>query len=278
MAFTSDVVDGEITHDGLTIRTYDSAPHRRGEDTIVLLHGTSGSAQSTYWALFPMLADGRRVVAFDFVDTDGATADTYADQARAVIAALCDGPVHLTGCSFGAVIAAHLAGTTPEIVKSLTLIAGWIKTDIHQHLRYDVWFKLHEEKSAAMPGFMVMTAFSHAFLTMRLPGEVDALVAKIGDGSDRYAKMVFNRTVDITDAVANITAPTLVIGCTQDQMVPIYHSKLLFGAIENARFAEVPACHAVAHERPSHLLMLIRDFIDEPERDAPGTVHAPIHA
>ncbi|KRS15277.1 alpha/beta fold hydrolase [Roseovarius indicus] len=278
MAFTENVVEGEITHDGMTIRTYDSAPHKRGEDTIVLLHGTSGSAESTYWALFPMLADGRRVVAFDFVDAEGATTEHYAAQARAVIAALCDGPVHLTGCSFGAVIAAHVAGTTPDILKSLTLIAGWIKTDIHQQLRYDVWFKLHEEKSAAMPGFMVMTAFSHAFITMRLPAEVDALVAKIGDGSDRYSKMVFNRTVDITEAVSNITTPTLVIGCTQDQMVPIYHSKLLFGAIENARFAEVPAGHAVAHERPSHLLMLIRDFIDEPERDAPGTVHAPIHA
>ncbi|MGR3385276.1 alpha/beta fold hydrolase [Roseovarius indicus] len=278
MAFTENVVEGEITHDGMTIRTYDSAPHKRGEDTIVLLHGTSGSAESTYWALFPMLADGRRVVAFDFVDAEGATTEHYAAQARAVIAALCDGPVHLTGCSFGAVIAAHVAGTTPDILKSLTLIAGWIKTDIHQQLRYDVWFKLHEEKSAAMPGFMVMTAFSHAFITMRLPAEVDALVAKIGDGSDRYSKMVFNRTVDITEAVSKITTPTLVIGCTQDQMVPIYHSKLLFGAIENARFAEVPACHAVAHERPSHLLMLIRDFIDEPERDAPGTVHAPIHA
>ncbi|MEQ9675879.1 MAG: alpha/beta hydrolase [Roseovarius indicus] len=278
MAFTENVVEGEITHDGMTIRTYDSAPHKRGEDTIVLLHGTSGSAESTYWALFPMLADGRRVVAFDFVDAEGATTEHYAAQARAVIAALCDGPVHLTGCSFGAVIAAHVAGTTPDILKSLTLIAGWIKTDIHQQLRYDVWFKLHEEKSAAMPGFMVMTAFSHAFITMRLPAEVDALVAKIGDGSDRYSKMVFNRTVDITEAVSKITTPTLVIGCTQDQMVPIYHSKLLFGAIENARFAEVPAGHAVAHERPSHLLMLIRDFIDEPERDAPGTVHAPIHA
>lgn len=278
MAFTENVVEGEITHDGMTIRTYDSAPHKRGEDTIVLLHGTSGSAESTYWALFPMLADGRRVVAFDFVDAEGATTEHYAAQARAVIAALCDGPVHLTGCSFGAVIAAHVAGTTPDILKSLTLIAGWIKTDIHQQLRYDVWFKLHEEKSAAMPGFMVMTAFSHGFITMRLPAEVDALVTKIGDGSDRYSKMVFNRTVDITEAVSKITTPTLVIGCTQDQMVPIYHSKLLFGAIENARFAEVPAGHAVAHERPSHLLMLIRDFIDEPERDAPGTVHAPIQA
>lgn len=48
---------------GLAIHYHDSDPAKAGEPTIVLLHGTGGSAENNFWVLFPMLAMRHRVVA-----------------------------------------------------------------------------------------------------------------------------------------------------------------------------------------------------------------------
>ncbi|WP_232036222.1 alpha/beta fold hydrolase [Burkholderia stabilis] len=262
-----------------SIRCYDSDPSREKSNTIVLMHGTGGSAALNFWALFPMLAMRHRVVAFDFVDIEDDANGGYVEQASAVMETIsCNRPVHVVGYSFGAVIAAQVAAIRPSWVASLTLVAGWMKTDRHQLLRNDVWRDLHEARHPSLPAFSFLSQFSQQFINSKTPAEIDAMIGSIRNGPDRSAKMRFNRTVDITEQVEKISSPTLVVGCTFDQMVPVRHSRLLFGAIENSRFAQIDAGHGVVVERPSELFTMIDTFVKDPEAELPGTILLNNHA
>ena len=67
-------------------------------------------------------------------------------------------------------------------------------------------------------------------------------------------------------------ATTLVVGCTQDQMVPRTHSLQLFGAIDDARYTEIDSGHAVVFERPAELLRLVDTFLRQPSASAAGSI------
>ncbi|MDF3311373.1 alpha/beta hydrolase [Rhodococcus sp. T2V] len=287
MAFFPGVTVGGVTVGDQEVKFYDSGHKHisQSERTVVLCHGTGGSAEGNFWALFPMLAMRHRVVAFEFVDpTEELGPDEmaahYVSQVSAVIRTVSpETPVELVGYSFGAVIAAKTAAENPTAVHNLVLIAGWLVTDTQQRLRNDVWFALHDSGHRALADFTVFTQYSQQFVNSRLPHELENERHKVlTGGPDRAAKMRFNRSVDISDAAESITAPTLVIGCTQDQVAPIRHSYLLFGAISDARLVEVDSGHGVLTERPSEVFILIDDFVREPHAVAAGGVLENDHA
>jgi pimeloyl-ACP methyl ester carboxylesterase len=280
MTFFPGVREDSVRIGEYQVKYYDSARERSGH-TIVLFHGTGGSAVNNFWALFPMLAQRHRVIAFDFVDPADPEVQRgdYIDQAHAVVEAVsADGPVDIVGYSFGAVVAGSYAARYPQKVKSLTLVAGWLKTDAHQRLRNDTWFALSDSKHPALATFTAFTTYSQDYLNARLPGEIAAVVEGIRKGADRSAKMKFNRSVDISEEVTQIAAPTLIVGCSQDMMVPIKHQYLLFGAIADSRFVAVNSGHGVMTERPSEVFTLIDAFVRNPEAEPAGAVLENDHA
>lgn len=283
MSFPPGVTEGLVTVDGVSVRYYDSDPSDP-RLPLVLLHGTGGTAHGSFWALFPMLSFRHRVITLDFVDEvplgSGALAvGHFVEQARAVIRhRVPDGPVALIGYSLGAVVAAQLAAECPELVDSLTLVAGWITTDPQQELRNALWQQLKSTAPDALGAFMTLTAFSAGFLASKSGAEIAALVQTAQDGPDRSLKMALNRVVDISDRVGRIRARTLVVGCTHDQMVPLRHSQALFGAIDTARFAQIDSGHAVVHERPAELFTLIDTFVSGSPYERSGTVLETVHS
>lgn len=280
MPFLPTVRTGVVATPAGPVTFHDSSSD--GRTPIVLVHGTGGSAESHFWALFPMLAERHRVVALDLDfgpagprDMAGGedALDAVVDQVRAVVEHVAaPGPVTVLGYSLGAVVAAAFAGRHADLVSDLVLVAGWMVTDRQQQLRNDVWWTLHETGSPALAEFSVLTAYSPAHLLARTPAEFAELIRRAGVGPDRTAAMRLNRHIDLTADVAAITARTLVIGCREDQMVPVHHSRLLFGGIEDARYAEIESGHAVVFERPAELFRLVSQFIEEPGRTAPGDI------
>ena len=269
--------EGTVVVDGVAVRYYDSG-ERDGGVPVILLHGTGGSAENNFWAIFPMLAFTRRVIAFDFALPEGdleLEIEHYVAQAQAVIHAVSPGrPVALVGYSLGAVVAAATAARAPEDIATLVLIAGWMRTDRHQLLRNTVWQHLHDENSQALADFTVYASYSPMHLLSRTPRDYEEILAKSRQRAYSPRVMRLNRTIDLTADVVRIGAPTLVIGCTHDQMVPLKHSRELFGAIENSRYAEIPSGHAVVHERPAELFVLIDTFLADPIASAPGAILA----
>lgn len=281
MPFTETVQSRTASARGVDINYYDSDPSSRGRTTIVLLHGTAGSAENNFWALYPMLAMRHRVVALDFVDPEGGApaAETYLQQVLSVVeSASGDAPVHLVGYSFGAVIAALYAAQHGRSVESLTLVSGWVKTDNQQRLRNSVWRSLHESDHEAIAAFSVFTNYSQPFLNAKNETEISALIQGTRGGPDRSKKMAFNMKVDISQKLNDISCPTLVVGCTLDMTTPIRHARMLFGGIANSRFGEIYSGHGVVHERPAELFTMIDDFVRNPAATPAGHVLQNAHA
>lgn len=264
----------QVVVDGVTVRYRVDGPEN-GRLPLVLVHGTAGSTDGHYGYIFPMMAYRQRVIALDFSEPagEGLELDQLVAQVRAVIEAERPGkPVALMGYSLGAVVAAATAARLGARVETLILVAGWQKTDTHQRFRNRVWKALREEGSAALTQYMTFCAFSPAFANLRTADEMAALAGLLTVTPFVDKQMDLNTRIDIAAEAETIAARTLVIGCTFDTMVPKHHSKALFGSIPDARYTEIPAGHAVVHERPAELFHHIDTFTRQPDLHPAGTV------
>lgn len=268
--FREDTVDV----DGVTVR-YRVAGPDNDRTPLVLVHGTAGSIDGHYGYLFPMMAFRQKVIALDWSEPAGDTLelDQLVAQVRAVITASCgDAPVTLLGYSLGAVVAAKTAADMGAQIANLILVAGWLKTDTHQQMRNRVWRQLRAENSAAITEYMTFCAFSPGFMNLKTVEDMvgAAGMLKLTPFVDK--QMDLNTRIDIAAACETISARTLVVGGTYDMMVPRHHSKLLFGAIEDARYTEIPAGHAVVHERAAELFHHVDRFCAAPDTFPAGTI------
>jgi len=245
-----------ITVDGVEVSYRVSGPANERRP-LVLVHGTAGSLDGHFGFLFPMMAFRQRVIGINLAEplADRAELAHFAAQVAAVInAEVPNGPVTLLGYSLGAPIAAKTAAQLGNKVENLILVAGWVKTDTHQKVRNHIWTTLQKEGSPAVKTFML------------------AGTAKLKITPFIEKQMELNARVDITADCEQIKAKTLVVAMSDDFAVPKYHSKMLFGAIENASYTEVSAGHAVVHERPAELFYHIDRFSKDPAAYPVGAI------
>ena len=264
--------------EGADVRYHVAGDSRPGQPPLVLVHGTTGSTDSHYGYLFPMLAFERQVISVDLAPPPGEaplTLEQLVRQVEAAIEAAAPGrPVDLCGYSLGAVVAARLAAGQPQRVRALVLVAGWMRTDGHQRLRNRIWRELREAGAESLRSFMMFCAFSAGFIAARTEPELTEMARRITLDAFVDRQMALNAGIDISAQAPAIRATTLVVGCTHDQMVPPEHARLLFAAIDDARYTQIDAGHAVVFERPSELLCQIGRFLDAPHAHAAGSVIA----
>lgn len=272
-SFPSSVHRMKIPFRSRAISVYETGRDDDDRRPVVLLHGSAGAAVKSFWALQPMIARKHRVVSFDFLDPiAGDSDDFYVEQVCSVLETVGHGqPVDLVGYSFGAVVAATTAAKYPEQVRSLVLVAGWARTDAVQNMRNDIWSSLHEDDSAEKGRFTILMNYSYEYINSKTNEEIERLVSNANDNDDRHTKLSFNRSVDIMSDMESIVSPTLVVGCKSDNICPIHHSYMLFGAIEGARLFEIHSGHGVVNERPAELAAAISGFVNDPLRHPAGT-------
>lgn len=199
-------------------------------DLVVLLHGFGGDL--TTW-MFNQgdLAAGFRTVAID-LPGHGGSAPTRNDDAfegsvaaaLGVIEQLGAGRVHLVGHSFGGGIAAIVASRLGERAASLSLIApiglsgemnGAFLTDFIAAERRRPMQKVLE-RLVADPGKITAEMVEGTLSFKRLEGVTEALAAiaaTIAEG-DRQRR-------DITDTLAGLSCPVLLIWGDQDAILPL---------------------------------------------------------
>ncbi|MET8694160.1 alpha/beta fold hydrolase [Streptomyces bauhiniae] len=272
--------EGSVTVDGVEVRYFDHATApAAGDDRapIVLVHGTGGSTQKHFAYLLPLLATRQRVVSVDLaqpVPAEGTlTVEHLERQVAAVVEAVLPGrAVTLVGYSLGSVVASAVAAHRPDLVRNLVLVAGWITTDTQQKLRNRVWHELRETGSSALGAYTAFCAFGGPYLAHVTLDQLAPVLTAAPPSDFDALQMALNQRVDISGLVPRIEATTLIVGCTHDQMVPVRHSKALFGAIQDARYTEIESGHAVVFERPAQLVQIIDQFNEAPARHAAGSI------
>lgn len=232
---------------------------------VVLLHGFGGRSNTDFFHLFPMLAARNRVISLDFsspVDGSRMSFDSLCRQVSTVLDACVPGePVVLVGFSLGATVATAVAARHPNQVDKLVLLAGWLKATRHAKTRIDLWRLLGTVDPLARQHLFLYTQFSPVFLAARTEAEIESLIQSVDTTSEIFGKQLdLMDEIDLTDLATAVRAQTLVIGCSQDLVVPRAQSEALFGAIADSRLAFVDSGHAAPVERPAEVFSLIDAF------------------
>lgn len=274
-----DIVTHQIVVNGISVTYHEAGQSNTDHPPIVLVHGSSGSTMGHFGFLFPMLAVRHRVISLDLANPvqkgEKLELEQLEAQVLAVIGKTCpEQSVTMLGFSLGAVIAGFMAARNPKLISNLILLAGWIKTDMMMTMFNRTWHALRAANSPQLDDFTVYAAFGAPFLSSKTFEDMAGGAAMpLDDFVD--AQMALNARIDISDLIPDITATTLIISGTYDQMVPVHHGRALFGTIENARYAEVASGHAVVFERPAEIVRLVDRFAADPlEYPAGATIPA----
>ncbi len=236
---------------------------------LVLVHGTGGDAESNYGHLVGRFSDRHTVITPNYSGSGG-TKDsggplTVEGLARQVEAAVADagvrGPVAVVGFSLGAGVAAALAALRPELVSRLVLVAGWAVTGPRQRLAFDLWRRLWSADPELFARFVTAEGWSPAWLDGAGYTQVEQAVADTSFPEGARRQIDLDAELDISALLPGITAPTLVIGATRDQIVPVTYTVELHKAIPGSRYEELDSGHLVIYERPDELVRLISDFV-----------------
>jgi pimeloyl-ACP methyl ester carboxylesterase len=246
---------------------------------LVLVHGAGGDADKVFGNVVGHFTDARTVVRPNFsgsgqTEDDGGelTVDGIAQQIVAATRAAVAGPVDLLGFSLGAVAAAAVAARHPELVRRLVLVAGWTdSTGPRDRFYFETWRKLLGVDRELFKRFATITGFGAAALDRFGHEGLAYSLADAWPPPGIARQLELGLDVDIRPLLPSITAPTLVIGFADDNMIPIEGSRRLHAAIRDSRLVEVAGQgHMDWFADPSELIELTRDFVGA----VPATSHA----
>ncbi|GAA2390103.1 alpha/beta fold hydrolase [Nonomuraea africana] len=239
---------------------------------LVLVHGTGGDADKVFGNVVHHFTATRTVVRPNFSGSgqtvdDGAelSVDLIAEQVATATREAVRGPVDLLGFSLGAVAAAAVAATHPDLVRRLILVGGWAhSTGPRDTFYFETSRKLLDTDRDLFKRFSALTGFSPAALDsfghQGLAQSLDDAWPPPGIGR----QIDLGAQVDIRALLPSITAPTLVVGFAGDNMIPLEGSRQLHAAIPGSRLVEIDEGHMDWFADPTRLIALTRDFLDEP--------------
>ena len=248
-------------------------------EPVLLVAGGPGEARSWRYTFpevegGPLGDHGFRLATFDRRGVGGSvdaeptgSATSNADDAVAVGRALLGERFHVVGISVGGMIAMQAALGHPEQVASLTLVATSAGGDTRtppDPAYIDNVLSPPDDPDAALRENLAI-ALSPGWPAEH-PERFDQLVADmaasppVGDAANSALVELFVGH-DVSDQVGTITAPTLVIGCEYDLVVPIANAEYLAATIPTARLARVTSGHAIDVEAPALLVDLIRQHV-----------------
>lgn len=234
---------------------------------LMLIHGTGGTYQNTWGGFVEQLSSSFHTIAPNYgLSEIDSPLDIDDIVEQHVAAALQEGiqRFHVVGYSLGSVIAATLAAKYPDHVLSLTLIAGWAESDIAAQFQFDLWRKLLLADRQAFAQFLMHTGFSPSFI--RNFGSLSDLLPMaqhfasiLAEGTESHIDL--DARINLRPILNDIAAPSLIIGLTHDQMVPVEQTKELASLIAGAEYREILSGHLVPWENSAALIEEISGFL-----------------
>jgi pimeloyl-ACP methyl ester carboxylesterase len=246
---------------------------------VLFIAGSGGPGRTWHVHQVPAFtAAGYRAVTFDnrgigaTENADGFTTETMVADTAELIEQLGLGPTRIVAASMGGYIAQELMLARPELVSQAALIATRGRLDRTRE------FFLHAESELAESGVQLPTAYEarvrllESFSPKTLNDD-----SAVGNWIDMFTFWPVKQTpgVDCQRGIApdgnrllaygSITAPVLVIGFSDDVLVPPHLAKEVADAIPNGRYLEIhDAGHLGFLERPEAVNAAILQFFADP--------------
>jgi 3-oxoadipate enol-lactonase len=250
----------------------DVAYHVAGDGPgLVLVHGTGGSAQTTWSHLLHYFTPHWTVVSPDLAGSGETTDDggplELEELAAQVAATAADASLErysLVGFSLGAAVAAQLAVTEPDRVDALVMAAvARSGTHARSKLQFELWQDLHEHDPTLLARLWLLTGFSPGYLTAIPPDQVRrAAVFPIEPGMPRQCDLYTH--IDLTEVLPAIRARTHVVGCTHDWIVPPTDARAVADAVAHSSYSQLDAGHMVVFEAGDEFARDVTEFLRSP--------------
>ncbi|MCM2323110.1 MAG: alpha/beta hydrolase [Oligoflexia bacterium] len=250
--------------------------HGSAGEPIVLLNGVMMNTRA-WGALLPAFAAKHRVLLHDFrgqgLSSQPDEPYSYELHVRDLLALLDHlgiDKTHLIGTSYGSEVGLAFAIRHPERVLTLTVAAGVARPDALLRAKIRAWILAtehaitHGEKRDLYLS-TVPYNFSASYLRERgafFDKMADA-VARLPDtwfvGFKRLCEAFLE--LDVLAGLPRITAPTLIVAGTQDELKPVRFSRELAERIPHARLELIDAAHALVIEKPEEFTALVLEFL-----------------
>ena len=248
---------------------------------VVFVHGAV--ADHRFWE--PQrgaFSKGHRFVAYTYRyhgtaawpdDGKNYSAKTHASDLAAFIAGLKGGPVHLVGLSYGGSLAALVASTQPQLVRTVTLAEPGLFSLLAEtpdgKVALEAWSKDAAGIAAALKeGDSVKAAKQLVQVVTGHPAEkfdeLPPALRRVLLDNARTMPLLFSSPPELVtcEALKGIKAPTLVVRGERTPQLFVKTNEAVLGCIAGSREAVVlRASHAMSFDNPAGFNRVVLDFI-----------------
>jgi len=161
------------------------------------------------------------------------------DQLRAVASTLAPEPFDVMGSSMGAPIALAFAAAHPERVRRLVLYGGWVRgseissPEVRDHL-------LGLVESHWGLGSDVLTDIFAPDVSPATRRELGRYQRASSDAATARALLALSYDLDVSELLADVRAPTLVVHRSQDRAAPLAQAEALADGIHGSQLVVLP--------------------------------------
>ena len=241
-------------------------------EPLLLIMGLGGTHKE-WRRILPSLAAKYRVIMFDNRGTGETIASDepfsiplMAADAKAVLDAANVESAHILGMSMGGMIAQEFALSFPEMTRTLTLAVTFCGGSEAVHPTPAVLFALQggnvrtpEDAFWAMSKFIYDPNTPRETIAEDLAAREGKFTAPANFMRQLQAIMTWQGT---HSRLLNITAPTLVIGGVNDQLIPCANSKIIADQIPNAKLVELEnSSHIFTTDQTEKSVEAILEFL-----------------
>jgi pimeloyl-ACP methyl ester carboxylesterase len=253
--------------EGNKIRYFESGSSKH---TLVLIHGLGASSERWKYVI-PLFETDFHVVVPDLVGfgysekpSADYTLDYFSNFLEKFLISLDIKNTNIIGSSLGGQIAAEYTSTHCESVEKLILVSpsGIMKQPTPALDAY-IMAALYPNKQSAKNAFETMEGSGksipidiiNGFVTrMKLPNAKFAFMSTL---------LGLKNSDLITEKLANISSPTLIIWGTNDPVIPITFADVFISSIENCQFYEMNECgHTPYVQEPEKFASYVLKFLN----------------